>query len=258
MHPDIVPNHLTHPINKKILLLILGLAILFQAYVNLAPKTQDTEHIISIVSIINPLIASVAAFLVVKRYGSSVVFGKAYAALGTGLFMLFLGEVTWYYFAFVLEVEPFPSIADLFFYLFYPLSAIHIILNVRFFHSKISLIDKFWICTIPVAISLAYSILALNQIGEANFDFYYGLVFVLSTSIVLALSLLGVVVFRGGALGIVWVLLLLGILLTSIGDVWYFYLELLEEYESGHLVELLWYAGYWIIFYALYKHRKII
>jgi hypothetical protein len=135
---------------------------------------------------------------------------------------------------------------------------IHIILNVRFFHTKIALLDKFWIGVIPVAIVLVYSILALNEIGEVNFDFYYGFVFVLSTSIVLALSLLGVVVFRGGSLGTVWILLLLGIFLTSVGDVWFFYLEILGEYGSGHPVELLWYTGYWTIFYALYKHRKII
>jgi hypothetical protein len=75
---------------------------------------------------------------------------------------------------------------------------------------------------------------------------------------VLALALLGAIVFRGGSLGIVWILLLLGVLVTSIGDIWYFYLELFDGYGSGHPVELLWYAGYWIIFYALYKHRKII
>jgi hypothetical protein len=238
--------------------MILGLAILFQTYVNIAPDEEQTEYIMAAVSIVNPLIASIAAFFVVKRYGTSIVFGKAYAALGGGLFMLFIGEAIWYYFVFVLDVEPFPSIADVFFYLFYPLSMVHIILNIKFFQTKISWLNKFWICIIPVVIVIGYSSLALSEIGEPNFDFYYGFVFVLSTSIVLALALLGAVVFRGGALGIVWVLLLLGMLLTSIGDIWYFHLELLEEYGAGHLVELLWYTGYWIIFYALYKHRKII
>jgi hypothetical protein len=135
---------------------------------------------------------------------------------------------------------------------------VHIILNVRFFQTKISLLNKFWICIIPAAIVIGYSSLALSEIGEANFDFYYGVVFVSSTSIVLALALLGAIVFRGGALGIVWVLLLLGILLTSVGDIWYFHLELFDAYGPGHPVELLWYTGYWTIFYALYKHRKII
>jgi hypothetical protein len=258
MEPDIVPDKLRHPINKKILLIILGLAILFQTYVNLAPDKDQTEYVMAAVSIVNPLIASIAAFFVVKRYGTSIVFGKAYAALGAGLFMLFLGEVIWYYFVFVLKVEPFPSIADVFFYLFYPLSMVHIILNVRFFQTKISLLNKFWICIIPAVIVIGYSSLALSEIGEANFDFYYGVVFVSSTSIVLALALLGAIVFRGGALGIVWVLLLLGILLTSVGDIWYFHLELFDAYGPGHPVELLWYTGYWTIFYALYKHRKII
>jgi hypothetical protein len=223
----------------------------------MAPKTDETEYVILLVSIINPLAASIASFLVARNYGWSVIFGKSYALLGSGLFALFLGEITWSYFTVVLQIEPFPSIADVFFYAFYPLSIIHIILNIRFFKTKIPLIDKFWIFAIPTSIALIYSLLALDD-GEANFDFYYGIIFVLSTSVLLSLALLGVVVFRGGVLGIVWILLLIGILLTTIGDVWYFYLEILDEYGLGHPVELLWYTGYWTIFYALYKHRKII
>lgn len=258
MEPEKVPEKLKYPINKKILFLIATLAIVFQIYVNFAPNIDETEYVIAAVSIINPLIASIASFLVAKSYGWSIVFGKAYIALGAGLFSLFLGETTWYYFTFVLEIEPFPSIADVFFYAFYPLTIIHIVLNVRFFKTKISLIHKFWICLIPIPIITIYAFLSITQIGEADFDFYYGFIFVLSTSIVLALALLGTVVFRGGAIGIFWVLLLVGILSTTIGDVWYFYLETLGQYSSGHPVELLWYAGYWIIFYALYKHREII
>lgn len=258
MKLDTVHDKLRQPINKKILLLILGLPLFFQTYVNIVPKTEEIEYVISAVCIILPLIASIASFSVVKKYGTSIVFGKAYTALGAGLFMLFLGEVTWFYFDVVLKIYPFPSIADVFFFLFYPLTMTHIILNVRFFQTKIALRDKFWICAVPTVIVLIFLLLSLNESVEANFEFYYCMIFILSTSIVLALALLGALVFRGGALGTVWILLLLGIMLYNVGDVWYYYLEMHEAYADGHPVEFFWNASYCLIFYALYKHRKII
>lgn len=103
-----------------------------------------------------------------------------------------------------------------------------------------------------------YSTISLQTIGEPNFEFYYGMAFVTASSIVLALALLSSLVFRGGVLGIAWVLMLLGLFLTNVGDVWYFYLETFNAYVDGHPVELLWYSGYWVITYGLYKHKKII
>jgi len=258
VEPQKVSDSVESPINKKILLLILGLALIFQTFVYTTPNSDEKEYLIALVSIVNPLVAAIISFIVARRYASSIVFGKAYAILGIGLLMMFLGEATWYTYVFVFELEPFPSAADVFFFVFYPFAMIHILLNVRFFQTKTSLNNKIWLASIPIVIITIYTFISLKEIEEPNFDFYYGMIFVIVSSVLLSLGLLGAVVFRGGTLGIAWILLLIGILLTTIGDVWFFYLELLGGYESGHPVELLWYASYWIITYALYKHRKII
>lgn len=258
MEPKKVPEKLESPINYKVLLLILGLVVSFQSFVYLAPETDETEYTIAAVSIVNPLVASIASFWVSKRYWGSKVFGKAYFALGCALAMLFLGEVTWYTYLFVLDIEPYPSLADYFFFGLYPLAATHIILNVRFFKTKIDLSQKIWITAIPILVITIYSYLAMQEIGEANIEFYYSLGYVVGSSSVLALTIVGAMVFRGGVVGVAWLLLLIGILLLTAGDVWFSYLEILEAYVSGHPVELLWYAGYWTITYALYKHKKVI
>ena len=259
MDPKTVENHLQDPINKKVLILIFGLAIIFQTFVFFAPEGDTKEYIIAFVSVVNPLVASIVSFTVAKRYLGSKIFGKAYAILGIALLMMFLGESTWYVYVFGYGVEaPYPSIADIFFFAFYPLSMVHIILNVRFFNTKISTSNKSWITIIPVAIVLIYLTISLSAEPELDFDFYFGLSFVIISAVLLSLALLGSIVFRGGTLGSAWILLLIGILLTTCGDVWFFYLELLEGYFSGHPVELLWYASYWTMTYALYKHKKII
>ncbi len=258
MEPEKVPEKLKNPINKKILLLILGLAIVFQTFVYTAPETDEIEYVIAAVSILNPLVASIFAFYISKMYGSSIVFGKSYAVLGTALFMMFLGESTWYIYIFLLGIDPYPSIADVLFFAFYPLAATHIILNVKFFNTKIDLHNKVWIGTIPVTIVIIYLLFSLQEGVETDIVFYTGLLFVIGSSVLLSLGLLGAIVFRGGVLGIAWLLLLIGILLTTTGDVWYYYIEIPGTYYSGHPVELLWYTSYWLITYALFKHKKII
>jgi hypothetical protein len=103
-----------------------------------------------------------------------------------------------------------------------------------------------------------YAIFSLQFFEEPDFDFYYGIIFVSGSSVVMAFAVLGAKIFQKGLLGIVWLVLVLGILSNTVGDIWYYYLEAVGEYSLGHPVNLFWYASYWIIIYALYKHREII
>jgi len=258
LEPDKVPEKLKITINKKMLLLILAMVLGFQGFIYIMPSSDGLDTFISFVSIVNPLVASIVSFLIAKRYGNSMVFGKAYLILGAALFMMFLGESSWYYIQNILKEEPFPSIADVFFFAFYPLAIGHIILNIRFFGTKFDVKTKLWLVSLPTAIIVIYTILTLQQNSELNFDFFYGLIFVVFSSSLLSLSLLGALSFRGGTLSIAWSLLMVGILLTTIGDVWYFYLQTFDAYVEGHPVELFWYSSYWVITYGLYKHKKAI
>ena len=91
-----------------------------------------------------------------------------------------------------------------------------------------------------------------------DFDFYYGAIFVTASATTLAFAVLGASIFRDGVLGKAWLLLVFGILLNTMGDTWYYYLELFGQYDLKHIVNLFWYMGYWIVIYALYKHNKTI
>ncbi len=140
----------------------------------------------------------------------------------------------------------------------YPFTLAHLIINIRFFRPSLSIFTKSWLVIIPVAIIATYVIWSFGELGEANFDYYYGVIFVSGSSVTIAFAILGARVFREGVLGVAWLLLVLGILATTIGDTWYYQLETVGEYDLKHAVNAFWYASYWIIVYALYKHRTII
>lgn len=255
--PDIVPSKLKTNINYKVIIGIILAVLVFHSYVNYVSDPDDTDVIISIFSFLNPLAVSIASFIVAAKYIDAGVYRKAYIALGFAYLMIFLGELTYLVYDLFLGTDPYPSIADVFFFLQYPLALGYLILNIRFFASFTNKFKAF-VILLPIIIVLAYANIALIELGEAEFDFYYGILFVTSASILLAVGILGATIFREGLLGKAWMILVIGILSLTIGDVWYYYLELLGEFDLIHPVNLFWYAGYWIIIYALYKHKKTI
>ena len=254
---EVVSKDIKSKIDYRVLILIISGVILFQVYLNTLTDDVEVENSIIVVSLVSQAATAIAALVISKRYWKTHVFGNSYLALSAAYFCVFLGEVLYNIYAFVFEIDPYPSIADIFFFLLYPLTFIHLILNIRFFKPKVEKIDKAWIIAFAVGLTIVYSFYAFEEIGEFDFDVYYGTIFVAGAATTLALAIFGTKVLRTVPLGKAWLLLMIGILLGTIGDVWYQYLEVTLSYDTSHIVNLFWYASYWIIVYSLYKHGKI-
>jgi hypothetical protein len=130
--------------------------------------------------------------------------------------------------------------------------------NILYFKRRFDILTKIWLILIPVAIVSIYAYLGSEADLWYTFDLYYGSIFVAATSTTLSFAILGMLIFRHTMLGIVWLLLALGIMINSVADVWYYYLELFEQYGETHVVNSMWIMGYVIVAYALYKHTKLI
>lgn len=256
-NPDIVPSKLKTNINYKIILAIISAVIIFHIIINYGLELENADLVISIFSFLNPLAVTIASFIVAAKYINAGLYRKAYVLLGFAYLMIFLGELTYLIYDLILGIDPYPSIADVFFFLQYPLTLAYLILNIRFFASFTKK-SKMWVICLPLLIIVTYASISYTELGEAGFDFFYGIAFVASASTLLAFAVLGATIFRDGLLGKAWMILVIGILSLTVGDIWYYYLEYLGEFDLTHPVNLFWYVGYWIIIYALYKHKKII
>lgn len=254
--PDIVPEKLDGQIDYRIFIGIIAASLVFQFALTFMILPDDGDFVASVISFINPLSVAIIGFIVVSRYKGTLVFGRSYLFLSLGFLFVFVGEVAYAVYDLVLNLEPYPSIADVFFFMYSPFLIIYLILNIRFFQPKLSKTTKIWLVGIPLLIISSYVYLALSEIGESNFDFYYGSIFVATTSIVLSLAILGTKIFKDGLIGKSWIILLIGIISLTFADDWYYYLELFGDYDLSHPVNIFWYAGYWIVFYALLKHKK--
>jgi len=256
---DTVPDKLKEKVDYKIFGIIIAIIISFQVYLYTYKNLDDPQLnlVVTLFSFITPLIAAAAGFLVSRRYWNSEVFGKSYLALAFGMLMNAFGEIIYYMYE-QQGQTPSPSIADWAFLSFYPLIFYHLAKNISFFKPKIGIPLKSLVILMPICITGIYAFLEYGQEQAADTTFFLGLAYIVGSSVTLAAAILGALVFRQGVLGIAWLVLALGMVLTTIGDNWYSYLEVYNQYTLTHPVNLLWYAGYLVIAYALYKHKKIL
>lgn len=253
---DVVSGRLKSSIDYLVIVLIISAAIAVQLLFTVLSE-EDLGPTVFAASLISSAAVSTASFVIAKRYWGTHIFGKAYLAFAIGYLCYFIAEVLYYSFDLYLGIEPYPSVADIFFFALYPFSLIHLILNINFFCPKLSLKQKTWLIAFPALVFALYAFTSFLEFEEPNFDFYYGIIFVLGASVVLAYAILGASIFRKGVLGVAWLLLVVGILVSTVGDVWYYYLEVFEEYSDLHPVNIMWFVSDFLIIYALAKHRKI-
>jgi len=254
---EIVSADSSSKIDYRVILIIFVGVFGFQFFLNELTSEDDIEVSVTIVSIASPLAVGIAALVISKRYWESNVLGKSYLALSSAFLFVSAAEISYILLEFVYDIDPYPSFADIFFFLLYPLSMIHLIINIRFFAEKIAISRKLGIIVLTSILILSYSYFAFLETQEFNFDFVYGIIFVGGSSAVLSAAIFGVIVTSKIPLGRAWLLLLFGISLGMVGDFWYNLLEISGSYTVVHIVNLTWYSSYWIIVYSLFKHGKI-
>lgn len=257
--PQPIPDNLGAKIDYKIIWIIIGLSAIYQIVNYSIKDITDAEfNAIDVIELSLQAAAMITAFFISKLYWPGKIFGKAYFALGIAFGMWLIGELIWQVYENILFIEPYPSIADIFYFAFYPFAIYHMITNIRGFEVKFTKKTITWMTIIPAVTLSAYSYIAITEWGGTNFDYYYSLIFVTAASVSTSFAILGALTFRRSAFAVVWSLLAVGLFLHIFGDIWYYYLEIFGEYTDTHVVNTLWQAGWMVIIYSLYKHQKVL
>lgn len=253
--PDIVPDKISNPLNFYVILGILAIGGVIYGVLNTVSE-EDVGSIVFPLSVSLAAVVAIFAFIVSKQNETGIL-KKAYFFLGLGFTSYAIAEILYYLFELVLGIQAYPSIADVFFFALYPLVLGHLLLNVHFFHSGYTRLQKLWIPLIPIFALIVYVMMSLTvPDAEFNFDFYYGFIFVAGASVTLSFTILGASIFKQGVLGTVWLLLVIGLMINAAGDVWYYHLEIFGEYYDAHPVTVVWYVANLFMVYALIKHLK--
>jgi len=245
-------------LNNKVLLLIVGLALTFEFYVLNVEFDTSIFNVADSFYFIGPIATMTVGFLIAFKHGKNSMYFKPFLALSVAIMFFMLGDAVYLYYDWILGEDPYPSIGDVFYLLFYTFTIAFIYFTLKFFafplsKSKIAMISMITIGLVSVYAGLTYEVYEGDIL---NFDFAYGMFFVGVAALTVGLATLGIISFKRSLQGLVWVLILGSLLLDAIGSLWYYHLELFEAYVALDTSDTLILTVHMVMFYGLYRHYR--
>lgn len=214
-----------------------------------------------IVFLMPPLLAAILGFYAANTYKLENIHGKTMALLASGLAFFFAGELFFFMYQYVFHKTPFPSIADVFYLLAYPLILLGLLNEVRVHKPKLTEFSKKAITLMSLVTVAIVAVVAYFGIYKAydsdatllanSIAISYGiadLIILVPTMYVLKLAF----DFKGGKLFYSWMLVFFAMLFMLTGDV--LFASYVDQYSAGtspyNLIDLLWVASYLLFAYS--------
>lgn len=244
--------------SKKFLIVVL---IAFFAATLVTYLSGDYESLTNnIWNLLPPLFAAICGVMTVKVYGINNPHAKALAFLSLGVFFWFLGDFIWFILEYFYNKNPFPSVADYFYLLAYPILLVGLIQEVKSNSIKwtngkaltavlVSLI--FGLIVFYFGIILAYDRdqTLLNNIIAISYG--VGDLVLIIFSVAILMVALG---YQKGRLFLPWLYVLVGFTLILAADILFAIFN--EEYENFTAVrnlDLGWISGFLLLGFGFFS-----
>jgi signal transduction histidine kinase len=199
-----------------------------------------------------------AAVLAVRLHRQKHYQAKAFLLFFIGAAFWFIAEHTWEYYDHVLNEDPFPSEADIFYLGAYPFMAAFLFLSLKPILKTVS--RNVWLFAIGLSFSfLIPSVFAAydDMLGEAAFDTAIVLSYPILSSVLVVPAIIGFMFLAKRGTNLSWMLILFAFITYAIADTFFLFLELAGAYYDGHPVDLLWIFTYVMLIFALHIRFKI-
>ena len=247
------------------LILTLVYIVTLAFWVILTIKTGHSVHpaglYLQLVLFLIPFLAAIAGFKNAKAWGKSAV-GKAVNFLSLGTLTWSLGMLAWNYYIFLADVEvPYPSLADVFFILSWPLWTLGIInlskaTGVKFALRQVK--GKILIVIVPIlAVIASYYMLVvvarggvIELDGSSGWKLFFDLFYPIGTAVILTLALTFFSLSRdylGGIYKKPITILILGFLANYLSDFTFSLTTTSGTYFNGHFVDILFLTAMYFI-----------
>ena len=172
----------------------------------------------------------------------------------------FVAEQTWNLYEHVLDIDPYPSIAD-FFYIAAPMFMFGALLNfLKSQKIKISKKKIFSSCFLSVVILIPSIYLIMEKNTESNIlETIIALAYPIVDSVLLVPVIISILFTISTKSNFFWLMILLGIIILIMADNIFLFLVINDEYVDGHPVDILWISGYTIwafmMFYSIVQSK---
>ena len=243
--------------HNSLILLIISLVSITLIY-QLRPYLDDSEFMwISVpsYSILPGLMVLFSSILAYKLRKQKHFQAKAFLFFALGASCWFIAEQIWATYDHVFDIDPFPSIADIFYISVYPFYISFLLTSLKPIRNSIS--RKVWIFATLLSISFLVPAITASyddMLGEHVFDISIALAYPILSSIQLIPAIVGVLFLAKKGANYSWLLLVFGFIMYAISDNFFLFAELDGTYYDGHPVDLMFIYSF-ILFIFSMQHR---
>lgn len=245
-------NELQNPLLASII--GIGLIIIFATFISKEATKTVTDILYVTITGISLALTSILA----SRFGNKGNHGKAWLFFLGAASSWFIAETTWTVYELAYNVNPFPSIADIFYIIGYPFLfgfLIHYLKPVRKMITKKMLVTA--IC-ISATISISSVYMTYSFDPSIKFaEYVLSTIYPIFDAILIVPALIGVFLFFRGEVNFTWSLICMGILCFTIGDIGFKITTFTNTYYTGHPVDIILIWAYVLFSFGVYDHIKI-
>lgn len=243
--------------SKNLLIIILGMVTIIVTISNLIE--QDIATVIGDLMYI-PItfaFATIATSVCIKNRLVGNL-GKGWLLFAMTAILWTIAEGIWIVYELVYQIEPWPSPADFFWLVGYPLYFGFLLFYLRPFRGSISKRTIWVSILIAIGLIIPSTLIAYEQSqSESLNDVLLGLSYPVADAIILIPAIIGISLFFKGKVSLFWTFMCLGIILFVISDTIFLLTFFDDAYYSGYPAEILYFWGYIILVFGVYEHQKM-
>jgi hypothetical protein len=202
---------------------------------------------LSVYTIVPGLLVVLSIWAITKSETIQEIPKKSLVFLVFAFSSWFIAEQTWNLYEHVLDIDPYPSMAD-FFYLAAP---IFMFVSLTFFlkstEKKISKKMILFSSIISLLILIPSLVATFNVSAEDEpFEVIIALTYPIVDSIVFVPAIITISFLISNRRSFFWIMIIVGLLVMLAADTAFLFLVIEDEYVDGHPVDILWVSSYTI------------
>lgn len=252
--------------NKRIILIVALLLFFVEAVLVYWFRFGfETIALRETMYLLPPFFAVISGMVAVRTFGITGSRSMTLLLLTAGISYWFFGEILFNYYEYILHIDPYPSAADFFYILAYPLIFFGLWNEIRLAQVTWKNIAKptlFLFSLVALLLAAIIGYFGIYQAYSPDETFLSNIVAISygvgDLFLILATILLLVLMweFRGGKLARVWLLLFIGFLFTLIADILFALYNVeytMQDWFYKSLLDSFWMAGYLVFALALFE-----
>jgi signal transduction histidine kinase len=242
---------------------LIVIASLYFVNISIGIENFSNTISLSVYTIVPGLLVVLSIWAITKSETIQEIPKKSLVFLVFAFSSWFIAEQTWNLYEHVLDIDPYPSIAD-FFYLAAP---IFMFVSLTFFlkstEKKISKKMILFSSIISLLILIPSLVATFNVSAEDEpFEVIIALTYPIVDSIVFVPAIITISFLISNRRSFFWIMIIVGLLVMLAADTAFLFLVIEDEYVDGHPVDILWVSSYTIWAFMMFhiimesKHFK--